>query len=179
MLGHAGYAWGDGLHGVGAPVGHTGPIKREGDGRSPAGVFALGTVHGYAPAPPASLSLPYRHATARDRCVDDPGSSYYNRVVSLGSGVESWKSAEHMRRSDDMYELALDIEHNRDPVVPGHGSCIFAHAWAGPDVPVTGCTGLAKQDLQQLLSWLKPDSSAWIALPQTEYERLRNDWGLP
>jgi D-alanyl-D-alanine dipeptidase len=179
VLGHAGYGWGDGLHGAGAPAGHEGPLKREGDGRSPAGVFALGIVHGYATAPPAALTLPYRQATARERCVDDPGSPSYNRVVSLGVVRESWKSAELMRRADDMYELALDIEHNRSPVVPGHGSCIFAHAWAGPEMPVTGCTGLSKPELARLITWLKPETSAWVALPQTEYETLRNDWDLP
>ena len=178
VLGHAGYGWGDGLHGAGAPPGRPGPVKREGDGRSPAGIFALGTVHGYAPSAP-SIRLPYRQATARDRCVDDPESSHYNRIVSLGAVRESWKSAEHMRRADDMYELALDIEHNRNPVVPGHGSCIFAHAWAGPEVPVTGCTGLAKADLQLLLTWLKPGSSAWVALPESEYRTLRKNWELP
>lgn len=39
MLGRAGSGWGDGQH---PPAGHTGPIKREGDDRSPAGVFELG-----------------------------------------------------------------------------------------------------------------------------------------
>jgi uncharacterized protein YijF (DUF1287 family)/L,D-peptidoglycan transpeptidase YkuD (ErfK/YbiS/YcfS/YnhG family) len=179
VLGHGGYGWGDGLHGSGAPVGRGGPVKREGDGRSPAGVFALGTVHGYAPVAPRSLTLPYRHATAQERCVDDPSSAHYNQVVSTSVVRETWKSAELMLRADDMYELALDIEHNRSPIVPGHGSCIFAHAWAGPQVPVTGCTGLAKSDLRQLLTWLKPDSSAWVALPQGEYEQLRNDWNCP
>lgn len=179
VLGHAGYGWGDGLHGHGAPPGRSGPVKREGDGRSPAGVFALGTVHGYAVAAPAELKLPYQQATAQTRCVDDPNSARYNQVVAVGVVPETWKSAELMLRADDMYELALDIEHNRDPVVPGHGSCIFVHAWAGPQVPVTGCTGLAQSDLRRLLLWLKPASSAWVALPRTEYESLRNDWALP
>ena len=179
VLGHAGYGWGDGLHGRGAPANRPGPQKREGDGRSPAGVFALGTVHGYAASAPAGLTLPYQHATVQARCVDDPASAHYNRVVSLGVVHETWKSAELMLRADDMYELALDVEHNRDPVVPGHGSCIFVHVWAGPQTPVTGCTGLAKSELRRLLTWLKPDSSAWVALPQTEYETHRNDWGLP
>jgi Uncharacterized protein conserved in bacteria len=42
-LGRSGSAWGVGLHP--APAGD-GPRKREGDGRSPAGVFAIGEAFG-------------------------------------------------------------------------------------------------------------------------------------
>jgi hypothetical protein len=177
-LGGAGYGWGDGLHGRGAPPRREGPIKREGDRRSPAGVFSLGTVYGYA-ATASALRLPYRQATADTRCVDDPGSAHYNQIVSIAETGERWRSAELMRRHDDLYELALEIEHNRSPVRAGHGSCIFAHVWAGPDVAVTGCTGFAKPDLRRLLEWLKPRSAAWVALPQEEYLTLRAAWGLP
>jgi L,D-peptidoglycan transpeptidase YkuD (ErfK/YbiS/YcfS/YnhG family) len=83
-----------------------------------------------------------------------------------------------MLRDDDLYEFALDLEHNRAPVTPGHGSCIFVHVWGGPDVPVTGCTALSKTDLQTLLVWLKPDA-AWVALPESEYRALRDLWALP
>jgi uncharacterized protein YijF (DUF1287 family) len=177
VLGKAGYGWGNGLHGRGVPAGRRGPIKHEGDLRSPAGVFGLGTVHGYA-ASPGTLRLPYRHATLDQRCVDDPASPYYNQVVSMAETGERWRSAEIMRRDDDLYELALDIEHNRSPVRPGDGSCIFAHVWAGSDLPVSGCTALAKSDLRSLLEWLKPNA-AWVALPEPEYRALRSEWGLP
>lgn len=178
VLGGAGYGWGDGLHGSGAPPGREGPIKREGDRRSPAGVFTLGTLHGYAASEP-TLRSPYRQATADARCVDDPASRYYNQVVSSAATSERWRSAEIMRRHDALYELALEIEHNRSPVTAGHGSCIFAHVWAGPDVAVTGCTAFAEPDLRRLLEWLEPARAAWVALPEAEYLALRAAWGLP
>jgi uncharacterized protein YijF (DUF1287 family) len=178
VLGGAGYGWGDGLHGRGAPPGREGPVKREGDRRSPAGVFSLGAVYGYAATAPA-LRLPYRQATADTRCVDDPGSPHYNQIVSIAETGERWRSAELMRRHDDLYELTLVIEHNRSPVSAGSGSCIFAHVWARPDVAVTGCTGFSKPDLRRLLEWLKPRSAAWVALPHQEYLALRAAWGLP
>ena len=177
VLGYAGYGWGDGLHGVGAPLGRSGPVKREGDGRSPAGVFTLGVVYGYADA--ASLQLPYRRATADVRCVDDSSSTYYNQIISAKDATEPYRSAERMLRDDVLYELALDIEHNRRPVRPGHGSCIFAHLWSGPTTPVHGCTALAKPDLQTLLTWLRPGEAAWVALPESELAALRMSWGLP
>lgn len=178
VLGRSGLAWGDGLHGSGAPRGQTGPVKREGDGRSPAGVFAVGQVHGYAPEAPRGMSLPYAQATAAQRCVDDPRAAEYNRIVEAGPSAQSWRSAERMRRDDAVYELALDIEHNRAPVVPGHGSCIFAHVWVNAQTPVAGCTGMALPELQGLLTWLKP-GALWVALPDAEYQALSGCWKLP
>lgn len=176
VLGYAGYGWGDGLHGSGAPTGRKGPIKREGDGRSPAGVFALGTLRGYAAQAPARAKLEYVAATADQRCVDDPSSELYNRIVPKSAGT--FRSAEHMKRDDEMYELAIDVEHNRAPITPGHGSCIFMHVWAGPDKPVTGCTGMAKSDMQVLAGWLAPNA-VMVALPRAEYTAARDAWGLP
>jgi L,D-peptidoglycan transpeptidase YkuD (ErfK/YbiS/YcfS/YnhG family) len=125
------------------------------------------------------VRLPYRQASADQRCVDDPASPQYNRIVSIDETGEPWRSAEHMLRDDGLYELALDIEHNRAPTTPGHGSCIFAHVWAGPEVPVSGCTALAKSDLRRVLAWLKADAAVWVALPEPEYRALRPEWGLP
>ncbi|MBT8470678.1 MAG: hypothetical protein KJN97_18170, partial [Deltaproteobacteria bacterium] len=62
VLGREGYGWGRGLHGTSAPPGRPGPIKREGDGRSPAGVFGIGNAYGYAPTRD-DLSLPYAQAS--------------------------------------------------------------------------------------------------------------------
>ena len=177
VLGYAGYGWGDGLHGRGAPAGRGGPSKREGDGRSPAGVFALGTLRGYALAAPAGARLPYEASGLDRRCVDDPASPLYNRIIA--SGVASpFRSAERMKRDDDAYTLAIDVDHNRAPVTPGHGSCIFIHVWAGPDRPVTGCTGLALPDVTELARWLAP-GAVLVALPREEYQSLRELWSLP
>jgi len=178
VIGRAGYGWGNGLHGRGAPAGRQGPLKREGDLRSPAGVFDLGTVYGYSSLPGA-LRLPYRQASAELRCVDDPQSPFYNQIVSIADVGERWRSAEHMRRADTLYELALVIQHNDAPVTPGAGSCIFAHVWAGSDVPVSGCTALDERDLRRLLEWLEPTKAAWVALPEAEYRALRAAWRLP
>jgi D-alanyl-D-alanine dipeptidase len=177
VLGRAGYGWGDGLHGSGAPARRTGPVKREGDGRSPAGVFELGTVYGYSETA-SGISLPYASADAALRCVDDPTSPEYNQIL-LEPARATWKSAERMRRDDDLYELALVVRHNTGPVVPGHGSCIFVHVWQSSNTPVTGCTALDKANLKTLVKWLKPNAAVLVALPASEYSALGRAWGLP
>lgn len=177
VLGHAGLGWGDGLHGNGAPARRTGPTKREGDGRSPAGAFELGTLYGYAAAA-SDITLPYTPAAATLRCVDDPQSAEYNQIVPEREHA-SWRSAERMRRNDDLYELALVVRHNLDPVVAGHGSCIFVHVWQNANTPVTGCTALDKANLKTLVKWLEPNAAVLVALPSSEYTALTRDWGLP
>lgn len=178
VLGRAGYGWGRGLHGDGAPLGHAGPTKREGDGRSPAGVFELGPIYGYEP-PPVQVSLPYVEATPLLRCIDDPASLAYNRIVSVSEQTKDWGSAELMLRQDDHYEIAIFVEHNANPPLPGAGSCIFLHVWEGPDIAVRGCTAMPKPLLETLSEWLEPEAAVLVALPKNEYDELADTWNLP
>ncbi len=176
VLGHAGYGWGAGLHGDGPPAGVPGPTKREGDGRSPAGIFALGAIYGYAESLPGAPGR-YVQSTAELRCVDDPASAHYNRVVP--SAQSDWNSAERMRRDDEVYEIAVVVEHNSAPPKPGAGSCIFLHVWASPETPVRGCTAMSKPALEQLVQWLRPDAAVLVALPEDAYLALSPVWALP
>ena len=178
VLGREGYGWGRGLHGGGAPAGRPGPIKREGDGRSPAGVFEIGTAYGYE-AELKGVSLAYVQATRELRCVDDPKSRHYNRIVSTADTAVDWKSAEYMRREDELYAIAIVVEHNTRQTQPGGGSCIFIHVWRGPDSGMTGCMAMPMQTLEVLADWLEPNATALVALPRSEYNALRGPWQLP
>ena len=154
-LGRSGMGWGLGLHRRAA-----GPTKREGDGRSPAGVFRLGAAFGYAAAPPAGVTVPYRAADERDYFVDDVASEDYNRWrrikdEDVNDPKARWASCERMRRADDLYELGMIVEHNQG-CVPGAGSAIFLHVWRAPGAPTSGCTAMAREDLLEVLRWLDP-----------------------
>ncbi|HJZ85206.1 MAG TPA: L,D-transpeptidase family protein [Polyangia bacterium] len=170
VVGQAGLGWGRGLH----PSGLSGPVKREGDRRAPAGVFRLLEATGYAAEPPRGTSLTYRQASARLRCVDDPRSALYNQLT------EDATTGELMRRGDDLYVRTIVIEHNRGPAEPGAGSCIFVHAWAGPRAPTIGCTALPAPELESLVSWLDATAQPLIVqLPRAAYQKLAASWGLP
>ncbi|MEM7136407.1 MAG: hypothetical protein AAF500_07510 [Myxococcota bacterium] len=178
VIGREGYGWGRGLHGIGRPKGQEGPSKREGDGRSPAGVFAIGEAYGYAPAI-EGLSLPYTKATPALRCVDDPASQHYNRIVDERETDEDWKSAEHMRREDDLYAITIVVEHNTRQREPGEGSCIFIHSWIDENTGMSGCTAMAASSLEAVATWLEPDAAVLVALPRDQYQDLRTRWSLP
>ena len=81
VVGRAGSGWGRGLHGDAAPDGRAGPIKIEGDGKSPAGAFELRGAYGYAAEAPPGTALPYAQLTADTECIDDPASRHYTQIL--------------------------------------------------------------------------------------------------
>jgi D-alanyl-D-alanine dipeptidase len=178
VVGRNGLGWGTGIH---PRPSCEGPVKMEGDGRAPAGVFRLGYAFGYAPAREVSwIKLPYLHATAWIQCVDDVQSPYYNTLVDTAGTEQSWHSYEDMRRQDDQYRLGAVVEHNTDPVVAGRGSCIFLHIWKGPSCGTSGCTAMEARHLEELLLWLNPYAMpVLVQMPESDYARFRSSWRLP
>ena len=158
------------------------PVKREGDGRAPAGAFRLSGAFGYrAAAEVPWVRMPYLHSTPAWKCVDDPASRHYNRLVDETAVSPDWGSREEMLRADPLYRLGVVVDHNGAAQTrPGAGSCIFLHVWRGPDEPTVGCTAMAESDLEQVGRWLDPSRHpALVQLPRAEYRRLRRAWGLP
>lgn len=164
-LGRAGLAWGRGLDT--AP--HPGPQKCEGDGKSPAGVFALTSAFGYGPRPPG-VRLPYILARRGVEAVDDPRSRYYNRIVDRARIARvDWHSSEKMLLARGDYRLGVVVAHN-PRCIPGAGSCIFLHVACGPRRGTSGCTALPLRDIAELQRWLDPRAQPVIL--QAPYERV-------
>lgn len=176
-IGKTGAAWGAGLHGIGAPDGRAGPIKREGDSKSPAGAFAVRGSYGYAAAPPAHTHLAYTQTSGDWQCVDDAASQHYTRIVDRRAVAVDWHSAEAMRRRDVLYTWVVDIAHN-PAARPGAGSCIFFHVWRRPAAITVGCTAMAEPRMAALLAGLDP-TAVYVLLPRAEYAALAPRWGLP
>ena len=179
VLGRHGSAWGLGLH----PERTDDPIKQEGDGKAPAGLFRIGLAFGSAVR--TNTNLDYRMMDQNDWCIDVPGSPLYNRIVDRtqvgDAAIEG--STEPMRRdlhgNDDLYRFGFVIEHNaagRDRA----GSCIFAHLWRAPDQPTAGCTAMSEDDLETLMRWLDARRNPrFLLLPNRAYQTVRHDWRLP
>ena len=177
-VGRNGLGWGVGLV---ETSGTAGPSKKEGDGKAPAGVFALGSAFGFAPFREAAwLRVPYIALTPSVECVDDTASRRYNLIVDrLAAGDVDWNSSERMR-SVEGYRWGLVVKHNAAPPVAGRGSCIFLHVWAGPGRGTAGCTAMEEASLTALLRWLDPKKRPLLVqLPEAEYTRLSAAWRLP
>ena len=174
VLGKNGMGWGKGLLDIGQPEG---PVKQEGDGKAPAGMFKLGTAFGYEPS--AETRLPYLPLTPTIECVDDSQSTRYNKLVDGAVVDKDWSSSERMRRSDELYRQGIVIQHNT-PATPAAGSCIFFHIWRGPTAPTRGCTAMDPADIARLFDWLDPSKSpVLVQLPEVQYEQMRERWKLP
>lgn len=179
ILGKSGMAWGRGLH----PE-PRGVLKREGDGKAPAGIFDFGLAFGYPST--ANTRMPYQGMQASNYCIDSKGSPLYNTIVDTRHvGIEAIKgSTEPMRldltnKGDQQYVRGLVIQQNPKNE-PGLGSCVFMHVWSQPNGITLGCTAMEIINLDRLMAWLDPKKRPlYVLLPDQEYKRYQAAWGLP
>lgn len=154
-------------------------LKKEGDGRSPAGAFPLTFAFGTTERPPGGLK--YLKIDEYTECVDDPASAHYNRIVNrLQVGNFDWKSSEKMAEVLPEYELGVFVGYNYSPTVKSRGSCIFLHIWRNPETPTAGCTAMSRTDLERVLRLLEPAKHPYLVqLPETEMRKFVRKWSLP
>ena len=182
VVGKNGMGWGAGLAAIKDPAvpSPPDPVKKEGDGKSPAGIFALGPAFGTSAEPLAGLKLHYTPLTPTVECVDDVTSRFYNRIVDRATVTPDWSSSEHMASEVEAYRWGAVIEHNANPTVPGVGSCVFLHIWGGPSHGTAGCTAMPQDQLEPILAWLDPAAQpVLVQLPVSQYKNLRKPWRLP
>jgi L,D-peptidoglycan transpeptidase YkuD (ErfK/YbiS/YcfS/YnhG family) len=174
-LGENGMAWGRGLLDL---SGEKGVHKKEGDNKSPAGLFSLGPTFGYQRH---AKKMPFISITDDLECVDDPNSEYYNQFVNKSSIANpDWGSSEKMKEIGALYAIGLVVHHNLSPIQPGKGSAIFMHVWRKPGGTTAGCTAMEHEHMQQIVEWLDSDQSpCLVQLPLKEYLNKQAAWGLP
>ncbi len=178
VVGQKGLGWGIGLSDFRQ---HPGPTKKEGDKKSPAGVFSFGEAFGYSP--PASLpplKWTYQQIIWETQCIEDVESAHYNQIVLETDPEKDWEQADRMARKDDLYELGMFVNHNVDPAEPGSGSCIFLHLWRSEKEGTLGCTAMARDQMVELLQWMDPAKQpVLVQVPREAYSLISGEWGLP
>jgi L,D-peptidoglycan transpeptidase YkuD (ErfK/YbiS/YcfS/YnhG family) len=136
--------------------------KREGDGATPAGTYALRQVL-YRPdrVPPPPTLLPVRALRPSDGWCDAPADAAYNRPVQLPYPGR----AEALWRADAIYDLVVVLGYNDDPVTPGLGSAIFLHLARTDFAATEGCIALAHDDLASVIAAADGGSRVVVAAP--------------
>lgn len=174
-LGRTGLAWGSGENNA-----IDGYQKKEGDGKSPAGIFKFGTAFGYASKENVpELKIPYVHVTHVTQCIEDSNSKYYNQIVDNSKVKKDWNTADFMRRDDDLYKWGVFIQHNT-PAIAEAGSCIFFHLWRGPGKHTAGCTAMTEDNMFNLLKWLDEEKEPrLVQLVSNDYKEFAEQYGLP
>jgi len=172
-LGRNGLAWGKGL----VEFAHLAdePLKYEGDGKSPAGLFSLDLFFGYEKK---DFKFPYLQVGNNTLCIDDSSAQEYNRIIQEKEH-HRFKSFEFMKRQDRLYHLGIVVGHNKERLAQ-RGSCIFIHiekyTAAVPEaglvsarsntLPTAGCTSMHEDRLLEIMRWLdKSKNPLLLQLP--------------
>jgi len=147
VLGRNGLGWGLGLHTIPKDAKY---IKKEGDGRSPAGLFSLGNGFGYKNF---KINFPYAKYSRTDHCVDDSKSEFYNTIIDSKKVKKDYKSFEYMKLKNNLYKYGITVQHNPENI-PQSGSCIFMHIKNRKGTGTAGCTAMSENSIVKILKWL-------------------------
>lgn len=135
-------------------------LKTEGDGTTPAGRWQIERILLRGDRRPYGQRGIRHFATGQirpaDGWCDAVSDRNYNRPVRHPYPA----SAEHLWRSDHLYDVILVLSHNRCPRTAGRGSAVFLHVAEGDGrgglAPTAGCVALARRDLDIVLARLRP-----------------------
>jgi D-alanyl-D-alanine dipeptidase len=163
ILGRNGLGWDSGAE----------PLKREGDGKSPAGLFDIASTFGEDSIP--NSRMPYWFADDKLICIDDVNDSKYNTMSRLDP-AKTPKSFEMMRRSDAVYRNGAVIDYNHEGI-SGRGSCIFFHLNHPNKRPTAGCTAMEEEPLLELIRWFDPNKKPkLLQIPRSECEQYQKEF---
>ena len=138
--------------------------KREGDGRTPSGVYGFDFFFGVQPDP--GVSFPFRRVTSHAIVWDDdPASPRYNEWVDLDADPGAAGADPEPMYNPPAYDYGAVIAYNTART-PGLGSAIFLHVSTGG--PTAGCVSLPADQLVQVLRWLDPSRQPRIAVGVAE-----------
>jgi L,D-peptidoglycan transpeptidase YkuD (ErfK/YbiS/YcfS/YnhG family) len=127
--------------------------KREGDGGTPAGRFRPVRLWWRADRLPRPQTLlPLRQIQPDDAWCEDPADRRYNQAIRRSAN----EPGDRLRRSDRLYDLIIEIDHNTRPRVAGRGSAVFIHVARKGYASTAGCVALNQGDLLRLLARLSP-----------------------
>ncbi len=128
--------------------------KKEGDLKTPAGLYPLEWAFG---TKPLALKMDFKYISDEDKFIDDPHHKHYNTWVN---GPTSAQSYEPMQIP--LYKMGVVINYNMKPIVPGAGSAIFLHIWRSEQQGTAGCVAMSEKHLLQVLHWLDKKQHPYI-----------------
>lgn len=146
----AGFRWKK-LTDSGGYVGRNGIGKeREGDERTPRGLYTLDEAFGTKPGQ-ADFAVPYLQVDDGYYWVGDNASPYYNTMVDIRKtgNVFDTAASEHLSTiGGKAYHYCMAVGYNKEQT-PYKGSAIFLHCTDGPGT--AGCIAIPEADMVTVL----------------------------
>jgi L,D-peptidoglycan transpeptidase YkuD (ErfK/YbiS/YcfS/YnhG family) len=133
--------------------------KREGDGATPAGRYRLVRLWWRRDRLPRPRTLlPSRPISVLDGWCEDPSDRRYNRPIRILPG----QLGDRLWRSDALYDLIIEMDHNRRPRIVGRGSAVFIHVARPALAPTAGCIALPMAALRSFISRFGPKTKITV-----------------
>jgi L,D-peptidoglycan transpeptidase YkuD (ErfK/YbiS/YcfS/YnhG family) len=135
--------------------------KREGDGGTPAGAFAL--LWAYCRPDrhrPSVGGVPVRLMRKDQGWCEAPQSPCYNRPVRLPAPSVT----DRMWREDHLYDVTIVLDYNVTRRKKNAGSAIFFHHARPGLTPTAGCVAIRPDDMRKLLPGLSREAVMRIGL---------------
>lgn len=127
---------------------------KEGDGKTPVGVFRFTKAFGILENPGAKME--YIQVNKNHYWVDDSGSNYYNQFVCTEAVAPDWSSAEHIMDYGKSYHYVLATSYNCENV-PGAGSAVFLHCMSEKSEATAGCVAVPEVYMREIMRRVKPE----------------------
>jgi D-alanyl-D-alanine dipeptidase len=165
VVGAAGIGWAEDFHHLAKK---DEPVKREGDKRTPAGIFRIAGPFGFE----ASKVNGYTKLQAgKSFCVDDPTSLLYGRIVDKRLAATT-KSSEDMSAVPGLRRgLMVDYPARRGAKA---GSCIFIQVWDGAEAGTKARIGMPEERVAELQEWSSKGFTAIAVVSEDAAPRFRN-----
>jgi L,D-peptidoglycan transpeptidase YkuD (ErfK/YbiS/YcfS/YnhG family) len=144
-----------GPHAIPVALGRGGILanKREGDGGTPRGTFRLRRLWWRPDRMPRPRTLlPVRPIRSDDGWCENPRDRHYNQPIRLKPG----EPGDRMKRTDHLYDLIVELDHNTRPRIAGRGSAVFVHIARPGFAPTAGCIALTAPALRRLIARTGP-----------------------
>ena len=133
--------------------------KREGDKRTPKGIFEIGKLYfrkDRLKKPSTSLKC-VEIKKNMGWCDDINYPKKYNQLIQVNNKIRH----EKLKRKDHKYDLLIPIKYNTKNTIIGYGSCIFIHLTKNYKT-TAGCVALKKKDFLILLKLIKSNTKIKI-----------------
>jgi len=128
--------------------------EKEGDGKTPVGIYQFNTYFGIADNP--GTNLPYIQVNVSHYWVGDSNSSKYNQLVNNETYTNfSVSDSEHLIDENPGYEYAINIDYNKEGIAD-KGSGIFLSCYTGKNSTGGGIV-IEKVELKKIYQILNKD----------------------
>ena len=139
--------------------------KREGDKCTPSGKFIIKSIFFRRDK---KLNISFKKSTKRKTFYicknygwcDDVDSRKYNKLVNLTPNFNY--SHEKLHRCDDVYDIILELNYNKNPTIRNKGSAIFIHCSFDDLRNTNGCVALKKNNLKFIINNLQKKNYIYI-----------------